>query len=365
VTPGRSVAASADVGSPELAAALEAGDPVAVGRALQTGWVVVPVTRSSDRTELRLFAGLDADRPGWELPLFSSVETLHAFLADDPARDFEFVFGPSLAATLADGGSTVTRVVFDPAGPHPAAADAGEVREILAAAPVPAPVPTGIRAHDRALDLELPLGDDWLRIDLTAVAGERERQISAIVDRQLAGLTVGPTLRTQLVQWLRRLARTAEGGGGRETAFLVRRTDEAALALSATRYWSRLGPPPAAGSHLDTLAARLAARATGGDLVSAELATGRLVRDVRVDEGDARVGGDGIPVLAIDYWLEFPDRRGLCLVSFSAPYLDLGEAGDLRDVLLALTDEIIVASTWLVAAPDPATEGRGDIGAHP
>lgn len=360
----RLVAPSADVGSPELAAALAADDPIAVGRALQSGWVVVPVTRVGDRTEVRLFAGLDADRPGWELPLFSSVETLHAFLADDPSRDFHFVFGPSLAATLADGAATVTRVVFDPAGPHPAAADAGEVREILASAPVPASVPTGIRDDDRALDLELPLGDDWLRIDLTAVAGERERQISAIVDRQLAGLTVGPTLRTQLVQWLRRLARTAEGGGGRETAFLVRRTDEAALALSVTRYWNRLGQPAATGSHLDTLAARLAARASG-DLVSAELATGRLVREVRIDEGDARVGGDGIPVLSIDYWLEFPDRRGLCLVSFSAPHLDLGEAGDLRDVLLALTDEMIVASTWLVAAPDPATGAHADLGAHP
>lgn len=348
----RAVAPYADVGSPELAAALAAGDAAAVERALQSSWVIVPLTPRDGGTALRLIEGLDPDRPGWELPLFSSVAALHTFLADDPDRDFDFVYAPSLAATLADATTGIARVIFDPAGPHPAAADAGEVHQILAASPTPEPVPTGLRETDRTLDLELPLGDDWFRIDLTAGTSEREQQIAALVDRQLAGLTVGPTLRTQLAQWLRRLARTAEGGGGRETAFLLRRTDDAALALAVTRYWTRLGPPPATGSHLDTLARRLSEQSDRGELVTAELATGRLIRHVHVATGDERLGAQAIPVLTADYWLEFSDRRGLCLVSFSTPDLDPEAGTAMRDTVLALTDEIIVASTWVLAGQE-------------
>ncbi len=356
MTPGRLVAPYDDVGSPELAAALAAGDAAAVERALQSTWVIVPLTTREDRSAVRLIEGLDPARPGWELPLFSSVAALHSFLADDPERDFDFVYAPSLAATLADPTSGIARVIFDAAGPHPAAADAGEVHRILAASPTPEPVPTGLRESDRTLDLELPLGDDWYRIDLTVGAAEREQQIGALVDRQLAGLTVGPTLRTQLAQWLRRLARTAEGGGGRETAFLLRRTDDAALALSVTRYWTRLGPPPGTGSHLDTLARRLSEQTDRGELVTAELATGRLIRHVRLVTGDDHLddhlGAAAIPVLTADYWLEFSDRRGLCLVSFSAPDLDPDDSTAMRDALLALTDEIIVASTWVLAGQE-------------
>lgn len=355
MTGPRPVAAADDIGSPELAAALAAGDGRAVERALQSGWVVIPLTARDGHPALRLIDGLDPERPGWELPVFSSVAALRLFLADDPERDFDFVYAPSLADTLAGSTPPIARVIFDPAGPHPAAADAAEVRRILAASPAPEPVPVGLRDTDRTLDLDLPLGDDWLRIDLTATASEREQQIAALVDRQLAGLTVGPTFRTQLAQWLRRLARTAEGGGGRETAFLVRRTDDAALALSVTRYWNRLGPPPATGSHLDTLARRLSERPDRGDLVTAELATGRLVRHVRVTRGDERLGADAIPVLTADYWLEFSDRRGLCLVSFSAPDLDAEGGTSIRDAVLALTDEIVVASTWVIAGREEET----------
>ncbi|RZI91125.1 MAG: hypothetical protein EOO67_10525 [Microbacterium sp.] len=73
MTDARSVAPYADVGSSELAAALAAGDAAAVERALQSSWVIVPLTPRDGGTALRLIEGLDPDRPGWELPLFSSV----------------------------------------------------------------------------------------------------------------------------------------------------------------------------------------------------------------------------------------------------------------------------------------------------
>jgi len=346
----RPVAPAEDLGSPELAAALAARDPEAVATALRTGWVVVPTIAGDDGARRpRLFDGLDPDRPGWELALFSSVATLRDFLADDPQREFDFVHGASLADTLDPRhGATIARVIFDPAGPFPSAADAADVHALLASAtpPLEPPQSSGIRETDRALDLVLPLGDDWARLDLTVPAAETEQQIAALVERQLAGLPAGPTLRTQLAQWLRRMARAAEAAGGRETAFLLRRTTDAALALSVTRFWNRLGAPVGGRPHLDAVAARLSD--APGSIVTAELATGRLLRHTRVQEPDARAPGVAFPVLTIDYWLEFPDGRGLCLVSFSSPHTDLEET------LSALTDEIVVAATWVLAQQEGA-----------
>jgi hypothetical protein len=143
------------------------------------------------------------------------------------------------------------------------------------------------------------------------------------------------------------MMRTADGGRGREAAFLLRRNESAALALSMTRYQLPLGP--ARGTeHLDALSDRLRGKADHGELVTAQTPTGRLIRQTRQTHGSAELRADEIPVLTVDYWLEFPDRRGLSLVSFSTPHADL------RDVVLQLTDEIVLASVWVVAATDAA-----------
>jgi len=349
VISARPVAASADVGSPELAAALAASDPVAVGRALQSGWVIVAVTRHDDRTDIRLFDGLDPERPGWELPLFSTTAALRDFLADDPAREFDFVRAASLAGFLESARETIARVVFDPASPHAVAASVDDILDAISdPADEPRPSARGIADTDRALDLELPLGEDWFRIDLTDTAG-REERIGELIDRQLAGLDAGPVLRTQLSQWLRRMIRVADGGRGRETAFLTRRSDTAALALSMTRYWQPLGPALGGRDHLDALADRLRAQPGEDELVMAQTPTGRLLRRTHESEGSAELRAQSIPVLTIDYWLEFPDRRGLCLVSFSTPH------STLREAISELTDEIVVASSWVIAGTDPET----------
>lgn len=338
----RPVAPAADIGSPDLATALAAADPAGISSALRSGWVVLPLLRTGRGREIRLIEGLDG-RTGWELPVFSSVATLHSFLADDDQRDFDFVPGSALPALLRDAGERIARIVFDPAEPHATAAATTEILDAVGETAVtPAPA-RGIRETDRVVDLDLPLGDDWFRIDLTAVA-DRDRQIRALADRQLAGLRAGATLRVQLAQWLRRMAVTAAGGGGRETAFLLRRTADAALALSVTRYWHRLSTTPA--PHLDTIEQRLRSQAEPGDLDAAMLETGRLLRQTRTLHSDGTAQPGSMPVLAVDYWLEFPDRRGLCLVGFSTPHLDQ------REAVLAVTDEIVVASTWVVAARD-------------
>ncbi|MHC2998441.1 hypothetical protein OB08_04255 [Microbacterium sp. HJ5] len=340
--------ASDDVGSPELASALRERDPVELARALREGWVIVPTTRAGAGVELRLFGGLHDAREGWELPLFSSTAQLHAFLADDPAREFEFVRAASLADFLTTSRDTIARVVFDPASEFAVAASVDDVLDAIASPKSdPVPVARGIAADDRALDLELPLDDGWFRIDLTDHAA-RDARIAELVDRQLEGLDAGPMLRSQLAQWLRRMVRVADGGHGRETAFLLRRTENAALALAMTRYWQRLGAPTNGRDHLDVLADRLRASADPGEMVTAQTPTGRLLRRTRTTQGSAELRAEDTAVLTIDYWLEFPDLRGLCLVSFSTPHADL------RPVIAELTDEIVLASVWVVAGQEAA-----------
>lgn len=346
-----------DVGSPDLADALAARDPEAMGRALRSGWVVVPVRRVTDGpTEVRLFSTDDPDRPGWEVTLFSSVATLVAFLARDPHREFDFVRAASLTGFLERGRGVVARVVFDPAGPHPVAASLDDVLAVLAPQPgdpvIPTDQPRGFSAEDRVLDLDLPLGDDWFRIDLTDEAARKDR-IAELVDRQLAGLNAGSTLRVQLLHWLRRMASAAAGGSGRETAFLLRRTEQAALALSVTRYWQTLGAGLRNASHLDTVADRLRDKLGPDDeLIGATTPAARLLRHTRVVQSSADLRAERMPLLAIDYWLELPDGRGLCLVSFSTPHVDL------RQVVGTLTDEIVLESSWVIAAPADAEAGQ-------
>ncbi|WP_336644512.1 hypothetical protein [Microbacterium sp. USHLN186] len=344
-TGSRLVAPSEDVGSPELTAALRIADPASISSALAQGWVVVPLLRTSQGSRIRLIEGLQG-RTGWELPVFSSVAALHSFLAGDEQRDFDFIPGTALAGLLAGAEDRVARVVFDVSEPHAMAASVRDIQRLLSDTPPPPEVPRGLRPSDRAVDLDLPLGDDWFRLSLTEPA-ELEQRIRALVDRQLAGSDAGITLRVQLQQWLRRMARTAAGGGGRETAFLVRRTGQAALALSVTRYWHRLSST--ATPHLDAIAHRLSSHPADADVVQARLETGRLIRHVRVTRDRTVSEGSGTPVLAADYWLEFPDQRGLCLVAFSTPHVDQQAA------ILALTDEILLASTWVIAASQEAS----------
>ncbi len=48
----------------------------------------------------------------------------------------------------------------------------------------------------------------------------------------------------------------------------------------------------------------------------------------------------------IDYWLQFPDGRGLCLVSFSTPHVDQ------LDAVRTLSDAVVLAAAWQLAPSD-------------
>lgn len=353
------VDAAPDVGSERLAAALAAQDVPAIGQALRHDYVVVPITRGpTGESQIAVFGGGDLDAPGsYELCLFSSAATFAAYEA--PTKEFALQQGASLAPFLEQYRETIGQVVFDPAGPHPMKASVEDVVAVLqprvtdddvawtAGAGADAGAGTGAAEDEpapvgRAVALDLPLGRDWATIDLDEPA-TIDKQVASLVKRQLRSLPANRVLRAQLTRWLGTSARTAAGAGGRFMAFLVRRTDEAAVALNVTMYWHELGPEIGGRSHLQAIIERLRARQrTDDELSGAETEAGPFVRHTHVEKGASEVGGEGMSVLVTDYWLLFPDRRGLTLLSFTSPHLDL------RESIQLLTDNAVLGASWVL-----------------
>ncbi|KXC04543.1 hypothetical protein [Microbacterium hominis] len=346
-------APAVDVGSERLAAALATNDPIEIGRALRHDVVVIPLMRTPDgQTQTLTVAADDPDgERRWELHLFSSSQTLAAWAAGErDAAEFALQRGPGLVPLLDAYAPLLRRVVFDPAGPHPVHASAADVRAALEPQPgdddvawITQQPERGLRAGERVVGLDLFLGDDWAQLDLTSSL-TIDADAKAIVDAQLTGLPPAPVLRGQLIAWLRQSARTAAGAGGRSMAYLTRRTTDAAAAVAVTVYWQELGPA-GADDHMLSLRTRLAA-ATGtqDELVTASTAGGPLLRHTTRRLGPSELSGR--PVGVIDYWLQFPDGRGLCLVSFSTPHVDQ------LDAVRTLSDAVVLAAAWQLAPSD-------------
>lgn len=351
------------VGSARLAAALEAQDAAAIGAALRHDFVVVPVTRNaSGEMETRVFAaaGSTDDAPRYDFCLFSSTETLQRFLGDVPNREFALRRGSSLDGFLAQYVDFLDSVVFDPAGPHPMRATAADVLAALEPQPEDDEVawvvegdvadPFGLpdfpadadpRAS-RVTGFDLPLSGDWFPISVDD-ADQRDEQVAALVSRQLAKLGPAPVLRAELTRWLTDTCVRAAAGGAQFLAYLLQRNKKGALALNLVLYWHELGPQLGGVSHLDAQGARLRERlAPEAKLLTADTPAGPLIRHSRIAEGAAELGASQIPLLLVDYWLEFPDRRGLCLIAFSSPQAELGDA------LLTLMDNIVLSGAWVL-----------------
>ena len=349
------VDATTEVGSERLAAALAAHDVAAIGQALRHDFVVVPMVpaSSSDAAEgsrerqVRVFPPheANAEKP-YVLALFSSTATLAAYLADSPVREFDLRRGTSLEPFLRANLSSLERVYFDPAGPHAMQASPEDVLWSLQPTPsddevawsageVAAPVQDELRT----VGMDVPLSREWFVITLNDEP-KRNREIDELVSRQLKTIGAAPVLRQELAKWLRASCARAASAGGRFQAYLLQRNEKTALALSLTMYWQDLGPALGDG-HLDAMTRKLRGELGDGELLGAETEAGPFVRHTRQVSGAAEVGGEGTTLLVADYWLEFPDKRGLCLLSFSSPHTDI------REQLLLLTDNIVLNAAWV------------------
>jgi hypothetical protein len=365
---------STDVGSAALAAALATGDVDAIGRALRHDYVVVPLMRTeAGQTQTRVFA---PDPPGakpYELCLFSSVATFAAFIGDSGDRELALQRGPSLGPFLAHYSDVLDCVRFDPAGPHPLQASVADVLAVLvprsgdddvawiaegadavgfdaiAPAAVAPDLLVGARTPVRAVGFDLRLPRQWFVIDLVDLR-VRDKQISQLVRKQLRVLgDRGVVLRRDVEGWLRTTAVRAASSGGQLLAFLLQRNETAALALSLVLYWHELGPSLPGDSHLDRVMISLRSRMSPEDeLVGADTAAGPLVRHSHIERGADEVGGGGLPMLVLDYWLERPDGGGLVLLSFSTPHLDA------REAIVLLTDTLVLHGAWVVDEETPA-----------
>jgi len=348
-----------EVGSAALAAALKATDVAAIGQALRHDYVVVPQLRTeTGELQVRVF---ESEHPEgatpYELCLFSSTETLAAYLADNEDREFALQRGSSLIPFLENYRAVIERVVFDPAGPHPMMAIADDVLASLRPQPGDDEVAWAASAPGGTLDeaalpldparstvvgLDIALSREWFVIEL-ADAATRDAQVAELVRKQLAALGPAPVLRAELERWLRESCERAASAGGRFLAYLLQRNETAALALNVAMYWHTLGPAIGGVSHLDRLAERLRGGLTeGAELVGAETLAGPFIRHSRVSAGAAELGASETPLLMVDYWLQFPDLRGLCLLSFSSPHVAI------EPQLLLLMDNIVLTGAWVL-----------------
>jgi len=199
----------------------------------------------------------NAEKP-YVLALFSSTATLAAYLADSPVREFDLRRGTSLEPFLRANLSSLERVYFDPAGPHPMQASPEDFLWSLQPTPsddevawsageVAAPVQDELRT----VGMDVPLSREWFVITLNDEP-KRNREIDELVSRQLKTIGAAPVLRQELAKWLRASCARAASAGGRFQAYLLQRNEKTALALSLTMYWQDLGPALGDG-HLDAM----------------------------------------------------------------------------------------------------------------
>jgi hypothetical protein len=364
-----------EMGSAPLAAALIARDVDAIGRALRLDYVVVPLLRrEGGASEIRIFgtAGATPENPEWELCLFSSTEAFAAFIGEATDREFALQRGSSLAPFLAEQVDFLSAVTFDPASPHAMTAPAAAVLAILEPRPEDDEVEWASAGANDAVGevdearsgseisdddapasspgspvtgFDLSLVGEWFPINLANEA-ERDTQIATLAGSQLKKIEAAP----EFADWITDSGDRAAGGGARFLAYLLQRSQGGALALNVAVYWQELGPAIADVRHLDRIGGTLQqGLVEGAQLLEADTPDGPLLRHTRTVAGSGEPGTTNIPLLLADYWLEFPDQRGLCLVAFSSPQLAQGE------LLLTLTDNIVASGTWTREIPPSLT----------
>ncbi|MCP2265838.1 SseB family protein [Promicromonospora thailandica] len=379
--PTPAVAPRSDAGSVALARALEAGDRGAVGQALRDDVVVVPVLDREDGTpQVQVFPAPEGSAEPYQLCLFSTTQSLAAFLQDAPERSFSMRRRDSMAPFVTRHGAALAHVVIDPAGPSPMTFGTGEFLAALDPHP-PADDPTGLFDETgsgisgealhalgtvddpggfRGVGIELNLPEHWAVIELDEPE-RRERQIRDIVKQQTAKLgDRSAPLRRDLREKLIEVADKAEAAGGKVMAYLLLPGQEAALALNLTLYWHDLGPEAGTSTHLQRVQDRIGGELGPDDtLTRTETLSGPFLRHVRVGRGNEEVGGQDLPLLLVDYWAEAPGRQSVARLSFSTPHVGI------RDEMLRLTDKVLFSTEWILGRPSEEEAAAPEADAAP
>lgn len=322
----------AGIGSERLALALANQDVPAIGQALRHDYVVVPLTRT-DGGDPRLLVTSRTDEDGTEhleLPLFSSAQTLTKYADADQPTEFSVRRGSSLVAVLEQHAGVLDRVLFDPAGPNPMRASAEDVLdslrprigddEVAWAASAGSSVDLEQllqevgQPHPIAIDIRLP--ESWRALDL------EHADIDGLA-RHFFPKRFAKANRQGMERFLTVVIAAAKQARASFAAVTVMPIAGAPLGIALSTSWHVIGPTIGDVPHLERIAERL-----GGELGGTE--TMRW----------ARVMGDK-PL--VEYWLEFPDQRGLASVGFA---LSNGQG---TDEIVALTDRVIASATWVTS----------------
>ncbi|PKQ31523.1 MAG: hypothetical protein CVT62_06650 [Actinobacteria bacterium HGW-Actinobacteria-2] len=337
-------AALTELGSPELAAALAARDYPGVLEALAYGVAVVPVLHIDEGLQAGGVAGAGGRL---DFLLFSSAATLEAFLGDAAERSFVTRAGAAIIDFVVTRADRFGRLVIDAAGPNPMAISVNDLVAILsipAAGDAQEPDFQGLPEHIGGF--EVPLDANWGVLDLSD-ASSRADQIKKLVKEQTRTLSdQGAALRQDMRSWLGRTADQAASAGGRQFAFLLARTKEAAAAVTMVSYWHELGAGAGTGLPIDRVGDHLVDTADPADeLVKLTVGDDRIIRHTRTRQGNAELGGKDVPLLLVDYWIAVPEAgaSSLAHVCFSSPHVPQ------KDAILALADTLVLAGTWVAA----------------
>lgn len=338
------VAALTELGSAELAAALAGRDYPGVLEALAYGVAVIPVLRTDDGLQA---GGVAAEDGRLGFLLFSSAVTLETYLGDAVERSFVTRAGAAIIDFVVTAAERIDRLVIDPAGPNPmviSVADLVAILSIPSDGDVQEPEAAGL--PDRIGGFEVPLDANWGALDLSDPSS-RSDQIKQLVKEQTRSLSdQGAALRQDMRSWLGRTADQAASAGGRQFAFLLARTKQAAAAVTMVTYWHELGAGAGPGSPVDRVGDHLVDTAEAADeLVRLAVGDDRVIRHTRTRQGNAELGGKDVSLLLIDYWIAVPEvgASSLAHVTFSSPHVAQ------KDAILALADTLVLAGNWVAA----------------
>lgn len=335
-------AALPELGSPELAAALGRRDYPGVLEALAYGVAVVPVMRTADGLEACGFA-TDGEL---DFQIFSSAATLETFVGDAVDRSFVLRAGAAVVDFVAGRDEQLGKLVIDSAGPNPMSISVADLVAILSVPGDLDELPSESEPPEQISGFEVPLDANWGQLDLADVENRTE-QIKKMVKEQTRSLSdQGASLRHDMRSWLARTADQAASAGGRQFAFLLARTKQAAAAVTMVTYWHEFGVGMGAESPIDRVGDHLVNTADAGDeLVKLAVEGDQIIRHARIRSGNPELGGKDVNLLLVDYWIAVPgtSSSSLAHVSFSTPHVSA------REAILALADSLVLAGSWVAA----------------